>query len=107
MSLSTHVLDSGTGRPAEGVAVRLRSGDRLVAEGVTDQDGRLRDWLPAGEPGPGVHHLVFDTGAYFARAGVATFYPEVVVAFTVADPAEHLHVPLLLGPFAYSTYRGS
>jgi 5-hydroxyisourate hydrolase len=107
VSLSTHVLDSSNGRPAEGVAVSLHHGDRLIGKGVTDHDGRLRDWLPAGEPGAGVHRLVFETGAYFARSGVTAFYPEVVVTFVVADPAAHYHVPLLLSPFAYSTYRGS
>ncbi|WP_405151843.1 hydroxyisourate hydrolase [Sphaerisporangium sp. NBC_01403] len=107
MSLSTHVLDSGNGRPAEGVAVSLHQGDRLVGKGVTDQDGRLRDWLPEGEPGRGVHRLVFETGAYFARSGVTAFYPEVVVTFAIDDPEAHYHVPLLLSPFAYSTYRGS
>jgi 5-hydroxyisourate hydrolase len=107
VSLSTHVLDSSNGRPAPGVAVSLRHGDRLVGKGVTDDDGRLRDWLPAGEPGTGVHRLVFETGAYFARSGVTAFYPEVVVTFVVTDPAAHYHVPLLLSPFAYSTYRGS
>ncbi|MFC4532192.1 hydroxyisourate hydrolase [Sphaerisporangium dianthi] len=107
MSLSTHVLDSSRGRPAERVRVTLHQGDRLVGSGVTDDDGRLSDWLPEGEPGRGVHRLVFDTGAYFAENGVAAFYPEVVVTFVVADPAAHYHVPLLLSPFAYSTYRGS
>ncbi|GII59949.1 5-hydroxyisourate hydrolase [Sphaerisporangium krabiense] len=107
MSLSTHVLDAGTGRPASGVVVGLHRGERLIAEGVTGEDGRLNDWLPGGEPGAGVHRLVFHTGAYFAARGVRTFYPEVVVTFTVEDPGEHHHVPLLLSPFAYSTYRGS
>ncbi|MEO3813882.1 hydroxyisourate hydrolase [Sphaerisporangium sp. B11E5] len=107
MSLSTHVLDATRGRPAEGVTVRLERDGRTVGTGTTDQDGRLRDWLPDGEPGAGTYRLVFGTGAYFARLGVETFYPEVVVTFTVADPAAHLHVPLLLSPFAYSTYRGS
>ncbi|WP_248965240.1 hydroxyisourate hydrolase [Sphaerisporangium perillae] len=107
MSLSTHVLDSSSGRPARGVAVRLLRGERVLGAGVTDDDGRLRDWLPDGEPGRGVHRLVFDTGAYFAACGVAAFYPEVVVTFSIDDPAAHYHVPLLLSPFAYSTYRGS
>ncbi|MFC6085703.1 hydroxyisourate hydrolase [Sphaerisporangium aureirubrum] len=107
MSLSTHVLDAMLGRPAEGVAVRLERDGRVVGEGVTDGDGRLRDWLPDGEPGAGVYRLVFGTGAYFAAAGVDAFYPEVVVTFAVADPTAHHHVPLLLSPFAYSTYRGS
>ncbi|RCG28333.1 hydroxyisourate hydrolase [Sphaerisporangium album] len=107
MSLSTHVLDASAGRPAAGVTVALYQGDRLIAGGVTDQDGRLRDWLPAGEPGEGVHRLVFGTGAYFAGRGVKAFYPEVVVTFVIDDPGEHHHVPLLLSPYAYSTYRGS
>ncbi|MFF5204708.1 hydroxyisourate hydrolase [Streptosporangium sp. NPDC000396] len=103
MSLSTHVLDAALGRPAAGVAVRLESGGAVVAEGHTDADGRLKGW----SPGAGVHRLVFDTGAYFAARGVDAFYPEVTVAFTIDDPDEHYHVPLLLSPFAYSTYRGS
>ncbi|MGW4639749.1 hydroxyisourate hydrolase [Sphaerisporangium sp. NPDC004334] len=107
MSLSTHVLDSSRGRPAEGVRVTLFQGDRVVGAGVTDGDGRLADWLPEGEPGRGVHRLVFDTGSYFAVSGVAAFYPEVVVTFAIGDPDAHYHVPLLLSPFAYSTYRGS
>lgn len=102
MSLSTHVLDAARGRPAPGVPVRLerRDGDAWapVAEARTDDDGRVRDLPP---PGKGVHRLVFDT------AGLSDFYPEVAVAFTVTDPGEHYHVPLLLSPYAYSTYRGS
>jgi 5-hydroxyisourate hydrolase len=102
MSLSTHVLDAARGRPARGVPVRLerRDGDawERVAEARTDDDGRVRDLPP---PGMGVHRLVFDT------AGLSDFYPEVAVAFTVTDPGEHYHVPLLLSPYAYSTYRGS
>ncbi|MFG2072644.1 hydroxyisourate hydrolase [Nonomuraea maritima] len=99
MSFSTHVLDAVTGRPAAGLRVRLEHEGRVVAEGRTDADGRIKGW----DAGPGVHRVVFDTGAYLAE----TFYPEVVVTFTVADPAEHHHVPLLLSPYAYSTYRGS
>ncbi|MGY1741514.1 MULTISPECIES: hydroxyisourate hydrolase [unclassified Blastococcus] len=105
MSVSTHVLDAVAGRPAAGVAVRLYAGDELVAGGVTDDDGRCR--LAEGETAAGVHRLVFATGAWFAAREVATFYPEVVLTFAVADPAQHHHVPLLLSPFAYSTYRGS
>ncbi len=99
MSFSTHVLDAVTGRPAEGVAVRLEHAGEVVADGRTDADGRIKGW----NPGPGVNRVVFDTGAYLAD----TFYPEVVITFTVTDPAAHYHVPLLLSPFAYSTYRGS
>ncbi|MEU8342229.1 hydroxyisourate hydrolase [Spirillospora sp. NPDC048832] len=103
MSLSTHVLDAARGAPAAGVAVRLdrRDGDgwTVLAEARTDGDGRIREW--DAEPGQGVHRLTFDT------AGLSEFYPEVTVAFTIDDPGRHYHVPLLISPFAYSTYRGS
>lgn len=108
MSLSTHVLDAVAGTPAEGVAVRLerRAGARweLAAEGRTDPDGRIRR---LGDPAAGVHRITFDTGGYFASRGMAAFYPEVAVTFEVTDAAAHYHVPLLLSPFAFSTYRGS
>ncbi|MEU6710755.1 hydroxyisourate hydrolase [Nonomuraea sp. NPDC046802] len=99
MSFSTHVLDAVTGRPAEGLLVRLEHDGRVIAEGRTDDDGRIKGW----NPGAGVHRVVFDTGAYLKD----TFYPEVVITFTVTDPGGHYHVPLLLSPYAYSTYRGS
>ena len=105
MSVSTHVLDSVAGRPAAGIAVRLLVGDDLLAEGVTDRDGRCR--LADDATGTGTHRLVFATGPWFAEQGRDAFYPEVVLAFVVQEPAEHHHVPLLLAPFAYSTYRGS
>ena len=105
MSVSTHVLDSVTGRPAAGMTVRLLAGHDLVAEGTTDADGRCR--LAEGATGAGAHRLVFGTGEWFAGQGRETFYPEVVLTFAVREPAEHHHVPLLLAPFAYSTYRGS
>jgi len=105
MSVSTHVLDSVLGRPAIGVVVRLYAGDELLAEGVTDRDGRCR--LAEGATGLGTHRLVFGTGPWFAEQGREAFYPEVVLTFSVQEPAEHHHVPLLLAPFAYSTYRGS
>ena len=105
MSVSTHVLDSVLGRPAAGIAVRLFAGDSLLAEGVTDRDGRCR--LTEDATALGAHRLVFATGQWFAEQGRETFYPEVVLTFAVAEPAEHHHVPLLLAPFAYSTYRGS
>jgi 5-hydroxyisourate hydrolase len=115
MTLSTHVLDATTGRPAAGVRVRLeRAGDdgwAPAGEGTTGPDGRLR---LSGEPGdpaadgePGVYRMTFGSGAYFNARGCATFYPEVSVTFEMTERAEHYHVPLLLSPFAYSTYRGS
>ena len=104
-SLSTHVLDTAAGRPAVGLRVTLETAEGTpLKEAVTDADGRVGDLaaeLPTGE-----HRLRFDTGAWFARQDLATFYPEVVVAFTVTEDA-HFHVPLLLSPFGYSTYRGS
>jgi 5-hydroxyisourate hydrolase len=105
MSVSTHVLDSVTGRPAAGIAVRLFAGEALVAEGVTDRDGRCM--LTEDATALGTHRLVFATGQWFAEQGREAFYPEVVLTFAVQEPAEHHHVPLLLAPFAYSTYRGS
>ena len=105
MSVSTHVLDAVAGRPAAGVAVRLFAGDELVTQGVTDGDGRCRLTEEPTVRGP--HRLVFATGAWFAGRGTAAFWPEVTLTFTVADPEQHHHVPLLLSPFSYSTYRGS
>ena len=105
VSVSTHVLDSVEGRPAAGIAVRLFAGEDLLAEGVTDRDGRCR--LTEDATGVGTHRLVFATGPWFAEQGRDAFYPEVVLTFVVQEPAEHHHVPLLLAPFAYSTYRGS
>lgn len=101
--VTTHVLDLVLGRPAEGMAVRLETGDgQVVARSRTDADGRARD---LGEPSPGVHRLVFATGDWSAAAGRDTFYPEVVVTFTLGEG--HHHVPLLLSAYGYSTYRGS
>jgi 5-hydroxyisourate hydrolase len=105
VSVSTHVLDSVTGRPAAGIAVRLFIGEAQLAEGVTDHDGRCR--LTEDATALGTHRLVFATGQWFAEQGRDAFYPEVVLTFAVQEPAEHHHVPLLLAPFAYSTYRGS
>jgi 5-hydroxyisourate hydrolase len=103
-TLSTHVLDAVRGVPAAGVTVTLYQRARQLDSGETDADGRIRALGDALEPG--TYRLVFDTGAYFARREVDTFYPEVVVAFVVTEE-RHYHVPLLLSPFAFSTYRGS
>jgi 5-hydroxyisourate hydrolase len=105
MSVSTHVLDAVAGRPAAGMAVRLLDDSGLVAAGRTDADGRCR--LAEGATAAGAHRLVFGTGEWFGGQGRETFYPEVVLTFAVRVPAEHHHVPLLLSPFAYSTYRGT
>jgi 5-hydroxyisourate hydrolase len=111
--LTTHVLDIASGSPARGLAVTLEiSGGRgdfaELAHGVTDGDGRVAGFVP---PLPvleaKVYRLRFDTGAYFAAHGVHTFYPEVAVIIQIHDPREHYHVPLLLSPFGYTTYRGS
>ena len=104
MSLSTHVLDAVTGRPAVGLRVSWFS-EALVASRETDADGRISDWGAA--LGVGVHRLVFATGPWFAAREQPAFYPEVTVSFEVTDADAHHHVPLLLSPFAYSTYRGS
>jgi 5-hydroxyisourate hydrolase len=106
-AITTHVLDTARGRPAAGVAVRLEREGALLASGATDADGRLRDLLPDGPLEPGRYRLVFDTEGYFAAEGTEAFYPEVSVVFRVREGGEHFHVPLLLSPFGYSTYRGS
>jgi 5-hydroxyisourate hydrolase len=112
-AVTTHVLDAATGTPAAGVVVVLEravdDGWEVVASGSTDDDGRCRDLGPdAGPQVPaGTYRLTFATGDWFAAAGRESFYPYVVVAFTLAPDRAHHHVPLLLSPFAYSTYRGS
>ncbi|HLM67674.1 MAG TPA: hydroxyisourate hydrolase [Longimicrobium sp.] len=107
-AITTHVLDTARGRPAAGVPVRLEQAGTVLGSGATDADGRLRDLLPPDAPlAPGVYRLVFDTGAYFRGAGTEAFYPQVSIDFQVRDGAQHFHVPLLLSPFGYSTYRGS
>jgi 5-hydroxyisourate hydrolase len=110
--LSTHVLDLARGRPAAGVPVRLEvqrlDGWEQLRQATTDDDGRVPRLLPdGGALLPGDYRLTFDTAAYFALHGADGFYPAVTVAFTVRDAAQHHHVPLLLSPFGYSTYRGS
>lgn len=105
MSLvTTHVLDTAKGRPAAGIAVRFETGKgEPIAERRTDDDGRIRDLGPE-TLDPGTYRLVFDTGAYL---GPDAFFPEVALTFRITDGTAHHHVPLLLSPFAYSTYRGS
>ncbi|MFI6152604.1 hydroxyisourate hydrolase [Kitasatospora sp. NPDC051170] len=108
--ISTHVLDTSLGLPAEGVpvelALRTEGGWKVLGTSATDSDGRVRD-LPAVEAGS-VVRLLFDTAAYHAGASAEPpFFPEVSIVFTVAPAQPHYHVPLLLNPFGYSVYRGS
>jgi hydroxyisourate hydrolase len=108
MSLSTHVLDTALGEPARDVPVRLDRWDGeawvAVAAGKTDGDGRLSGWVPDEEWRTGRYRLIFDTAAVL---GGGAFFPEVSVVFQVTRPERHHHVPLLLSPFGYTTYRGS
>lgn len=116
--ITTHVLDTSRGRPASGVAVVLEQAGGTggtgepawheIGRGATDADGRLQAFGGGGVAlAAGAYRLTFATGAYFSAQGIASFYPEVRITFTVHDPGQHHHVPLLLSPFGYSTYRGS
>ena len=113
MSITTHVLDLASGRPAAGVSVRLEisMADRgwvVLADRVTDVDGRVKDLLAAGAKlDAGRYRLTFATGPYFAARGQDCFHPEAAITFDAKDGAQHYHVPLLVSPFGYSTYRGS
>jgi len=111
-AITTHVLDTSRGRPASGVPIVLarrdaNGGYAEVARGETDADGRLRTLTEGKTLEKGVYRLVFDTGKYFAAIGVEGFYPEAAITFEVRAPNEHHHVPLLLQPFGFATYRGS
>jgi 5-hydroxyisourate hydrolase len=112
-AITTHILDTSRGHPASGVPVALevQSGEHgwaLIGKGETDADGRVRDLVPQGHVlAVGIYRLTFDTGSYFASQKIEGFYPEVTIIFFVRDAAEHYHVPLLLNPYGYSTYRGS
>ncbi len=112
-AITTHVLDTSRGRPASGIAVALEildaeNGWQVIGRGQTDAEGRLRNLLPPGQTLlETTYRLVFDTHDYFARQNVESFYTEVVITFSVRDATEHYHVPLLLCPFGYTTYRGS
>jgi len=110
--ITTHVLDTSLGKPAVNVPVFL---ERQIApgqwkkksQGATDADGRLKNLLAEGALEAGTYRLTFETGVYFASRGVKIFYPQVIVTFEVTNPQEHYHVPLLLSPYGYTTYRGS
>lgn len=105
--VTAHVLDATAGTPATGVAITLRTGaGEVIATATTDDDGRVPDLGPD-RLDAGDYRIEFGTGAYFTARDTATFYPRVVIDFTVVSGQPHYHVPLLLSPFAYSTYRGS
>lgn len=113
-AITTHVLDTSQGRPAAGVPVALEirtpeQGWQLLGSGETDADGRLRSLLPAdARPAAGVYRLTFDTDSYFRAQGAESFYPLVAVVFRLDDAGPpHYHVPLLVSPYGYTTYRGS
>ncbi|MGA2743615.1 MAG: hydroxyisourate hydrolase [Candidatus Sulfotelmatobacter sp.] len=111
--ISTHILDLARGKPASAVPVRLEEQDstgdwRLLTSTHTDQEGRCLQLLPESEDlGGGVYRLIFDTGSYFAQQKIAALYPVVMVAFQVQEGESHFHLPLLLSPNGYTTYRGS
>lgn len=112
MKISTHVLDTSTGRPVEGISVRLDvltddGSFRTLAEHVTNVDGRIGEFLPRGALEARIYRLTFDTGAYYTANDRNTFFPWVELVFRVAFADQPHHVPLLLSPFGYSTYRGS
>jgi len=111
-AITTHILDVSKGCPASGVPVMLErqttTNWEIIGKGATDEDGRLRDLLNSETVlQTGNYRLTFDTENYFLQQKIESFYPQVTVAFTVRDAAQHYHVPLLLSPFGYSTYRGS
>jgi 5-hydroxyisourate hydrolase len=110
--ITTHVLDTSRGRPAQVVPVTLEieaaGGWQLVGKGTTNSDGRISDLVsPEVSVVPGVYRLIFDTGKYLAGQQSESFYPQVTIIFRLSDAAQHYHIPLLISPFGYSTYRGS
>jgi 5-hydroxyisourate hydrolase len=110
--ITVHVLDSSRGRPAADLAVFLEQakGDEWqpAARSKTDANGRIENLLPSDKPlEAGVYRLRFETGAYFTASKTKTFYPTIVITFEIENPKEHYHIPLILSPFGYSTYRGS
>ena len=110
--ITTHALDTSLGRPAQGLTITLSQRDdqgawMRLASGVTNEDGRITDLLEAGSLQAGIYQMRFETGAYHTALGVKGFYPEASIVFEVKDAGQHYHIPLLISPFGYSTYRGS
>ena len=111
--ITTHVLDTANGHPAEGITVVLQKrgdgGDWTeITRGTTDDDGRISDWLSGEQRAqPGVYRAVFDVEDYFGQSDDERFYSEIPIVFHLNHPEEHYHVPLLLSPYGYTTYRGS
>jgi len=110
-AITTHVLDTSIGRPAAGIQVELhrKSGENWqhVGKGTTDANGRCNNLMGEGQPEVGMYRLVFHAAAYYGLLRTETFYSEIPVIFEVRETSAHYHVPLLLNPFGYSTYRGS
>ena len=107
MSLSTHVLDLQSGQPASQIPVTLSRNNELIGQGVTDSDGRVADLLDGAPLMAGSYQLTFTVANYFASQSLETLYETVPVHFVIQDISRHYHIPLLLSPFGYSTYRGS
>lgn len=110
--ITTHILDTTSGKPGAGIPVVLErkthtAGWQAIADGMTNADGRINDLLSVDDVFmPGHYRLIFDTGSYFLLSNIECFFPQVIISFVVKDPTQHYHVPLLLSPFGYSTYRG-
>ena len=105
--ISTHILDTNLGKPAHNVAIKLYNAQHhLLGQGLTDQDGRIKDFgvqtLPVGE-----YQLEFEIAPYFEAQHTTTFFPKVCICFSITQTNQHYHIPLLISPYAYSTYRGS
>jgi 5-hydroxyisourate hydrolase len=112
-AITTHVLDTMAGTPGAGIQVTLERRTHstrwdAIGEGLTNADGRANDLMAPDEAlAPGNYRLTFETGAYFAAQDLECFFPQVTISFVVNDDVRHYHVPLLLSPYSYSTYRGS
>ena len=110
--ITTHVLDTSLGRPAVNVNVILDFQTTAgtwteTGRGSTDADGRCKDLSSAKSLTPGIYRLTFDTAAYFSARKITSLYPQVIIVFEIRNAQEHYHIPLLLSPYGYSTYRGS